>query len=212
MDKRYTVAQTVQITGVKSYVLRYWEEELDLRIGRNELGHRYYTGYDIQLFMNIQELKKRGLQLKAIKELVPQIARKAPGMSQSKVRLLEDASKDTVKDTSVQADTVSEAGQGKGQACEEQPSADPLGDSTKEPTADPVYDRMKERGSGEDSGKILEFQQILERLIRQELHTQNDGEARCRSIDAAIRRQQLARKEAAAAAEKKNKKRHKVHM
>ena len=180
MDKRYTVAQTVQITGLKPYVLRYWEEELDLRIGRNELGHRYYTGYDIQLFMNIQELKKRGLQLKAIKELVPQIARKAPGMSQSKVRLLED--------TSVQVDTDPEKDQKEGQGCEELP---------------PV---------SEDSGKILEFQQILERLIRQELHTQNDGEARCRSIDAAIRRQQLARKEAAAAIEKKNKKKHKIHM
>ncbi len=35
---------------VKSYVLRYWEDELDLHIGRNELGHRYYTGEDIQLF------------------------------------------------------------------------------------------------------------------------------------------------------------------
>ena len=176
MDKRYTVAQTVQITGLKPYVLRYWEEELDLRIGRNELGHRYYTGYDIQLFMNIQELKKRGLQLKAIKELVPQIARNAPGMSQSKVRLLED--------TSVQVYTDQE----ERQRCKELPPA------------------------SEDSGKILEFQQILERLIQQELHTQNDGEARCRSIDAAIRRQQLARKEAAVAIEKKNKKKHKIHM
>lgn len=184
MDKRYTVAQTVQITGLKPYVLRYWEEELDLRIGRNELGHRYYTGYDIQLFMNIQELKKRGLQLKAIKELVPQIARKAPGMSQSKVRLLEDTSVQVDTDP----DTDPEKDQKEGQGCEELP---------------PV---------SEDSGKILEFQQILERLIRQELHTQNDGEARCRSIDAAIRRQQLARKEAAAAIEKKNKKKHKIHM
>ena len=43
MEKRYTVRQAVTMTGVKSYVLRYWEEELDLRIGRNELGHRYYT-------------------------------------------------------------------------------------------------------------------------------------------------------------------------
>lgn len=184
MDKRYTVAQTVQITGLKPYVLRYWEEELDLRIGRNELGHRYYTGYDIQLFMNIQELKKRGLQLKAIKELVPQIARKAPGMSQSKVRLLEDTSVQVGTDP----DTDPEKDQKEGQGCEELPPA------------------------SEDSGKILEFQQILERLIRQELHTQNDGEARCRSIDAAIRRQQLARKEAAAAIEKKNKKKHKIHM
>ena len=89
MDKRYTVAQTVQITGLKPYVLRYWEEELDLRIGRNELGHRYYTGYDIQLFMNIQELKKRGLALRAIKELLPKIACTEPGDGNSKVKLLE---------------------------------------------------------------------------------------------------------------------------
>ena len=58
METRYTVRQAVEMTGVKSYVLRYWEEELELRIHRNELGHRYYTGYDIQLFMNIKELKK----------------------------------------------------------------------------------------------------------------------------------------------------------
>ena len=105
MDKRYTVAQPVQLTGLKPYVLRYCEEELDLRIGRNELGHRYYTGYDIQLFMNIQELKKRGLQLKAIKELVPQIARNAPGMSQSKVRLLEDTSVQVYTDQEKDQDT-----------------------------------------------------------------------------------------------------------
>ena len=73
METRYTVRQAVEMTGVKSYVLRYWEEELELQIHRNELGHRYYTGYDIQLFLNIKELKKRGLQLRAIKNLIPQI-------------------------------------------------------------------------------------------------------------------------------------------
>ena len=60
METRYTVRQAVEMTGVKSYVLRYWEEELELRIHRNELGHRYYTGYDIQLFMNIKELRDGG--------------------------------------------------------------------------------------------------------------------------------------------------------
>ena len=72
METRYTVRQTVEMTDVKSYVLRYWEEELELQIHRNELGHRYYTGYDIQLFLNIKELKRRGLQLRAIKKLSPQ--------------------------------------------------------------------------------------------------------------------------------------------
>ena len=89
METRYTVRQAVEMTGVKSYVLRYWEEELELRIHRNELGHRYYTGYDIQLFMNIKELKKRGLQLRAIRELIPKLARTAPGSTESRTKLLE---------------------------------------------------------------------------------------------------------------------------
>ena len=63
METRYTVRQAADMVGVKSYVLRYWEDELELRIGRNELGHRYYTGYDIQLFLNIKELKNRGLDV-----------------------------------------------------------------------------------------------------------------------------------------------------
>ena len=79
METRYTVRQTVEMTGVKSYVLRYWEEELELQIHRNELGHRYYTGYDIQLFLNIKELKRRGLQLRAIKKLIPQITASMSG-------------------------------------------------------------------------------------------------------------------------------------
>ena len=91
METRYTVRQASEMTGVKPYVMRYWEDELDLHIQRNELGHRYYTRYDIQLFLNIRELKKRGLQLRAIKDLIPQIARTAPGSSDSKIRLLEEA-------------------------------------------------------------------------------------------------------------------------
>ena len=35
MEKRYTVRQAVTLTGVKSYVLRYWEEDLELLIGRS---------------------------------------------------------------------------------------------------------------------------------------------------------------------------------
>ncbi len=90
MEQRYTVTQTAEILGVRASVLRYWEEELELRICRNEQGHRYYTGNDITLLANIKELKKRGLALRAIKELVPRIARTAPGTTASKVKLLED--------------------------------------------------------------------------------------------------------------------------
>ena len=89
METRYTVRQAADMTGVKAYVLRYWEDELGLRIQRNEMGHRYYTRYDIQLFMNIKELKNRGLQLRAIKDILPKIAQTAPGSTESKIKLLD---------------------------------------------------------------------------------------------------------------------------
>ncbi|MDY4694132.1 MAG: MerR family transcriptional regulator [Blautia sp.] len=89
MEQRYTVTQASEILGIKAYVLRYWEEELELRINRNEQGHRYYTGYDITLFANIRELKNRGLQLRAIKEVLPKISQIPPGSTQSRVKLIE---------------------------------------------------------------------------------------------------------------------------
>lgn len=89
MEQKYTVTQAAEILGVRTSVLRYWEEELQLRISRNAQGHRYYTGYDITLLANIKELKKRGLALRAIKELLPKIACIEPGHGNSKVKLLE---------------------------------------------------------------------------------------------------------------------------
>ncbi len=90
METRYTVRQAADMTGVKAYVLRYWEDELGLRIQRNEMGHRYYTRYDIQLFMNIKELKNRCWQLRAIKDILPKIAQDSSGEStESKIKLLD---------------------------------------------------------------------------------------------------------------------------
>lgn len=65
----YSVSEAVHFLGIQSHVLRYWEEELCLPIGRNEMGHRYYTRWDIQVFLSIRELKKKGYALKEIGEL-----------------------------------------------------------------------------------------------------------------------------------------------
>lgn len=67
----YSVSQAVKLLETQSHVLRYWEEELALPIKRNEMGHRYYTRWDIQVFLSIKELKKRGYSLKEIGELTP---------------------------------------------------------------------------------------------------------------------------------------------
>ena len=171
MEKRYTVRQAVTLTGVKSYVLRYWEEELELRIGRNELGHRYYTPFDIQLFLKINELKSKGLQLKA----------DTPDFSESGIRILDGEAVELedipMKKTGSEKEFMEKTESGNTEKC------------------------------GADNDKILEFQEIMERLIREEMQRKKEGEYRCRSLDEAIRRQQQARREAAASCEgKKNKK------
>lgn len=71
MEKvRYMISDAAAIVNVESHVLRYWEDELDLNIPRNEMGHRYYTKENIQEFQRIKELKEQGYQLKAIRMIV----------------------------------------------------------------------------------------------------------------------------------------------
>ncbi|MCI5621305.1 MAG: MerR family transcriptional regulator [Lachnospiraceae bacterium] len=71
MDKqRYMISDAAALVKVESHVLRYWEEELDLTIPRNEMGHRYYTKENIDQFFKIKEWKEKGYQLKAIKILI----------------------------------------------------------------------------------------------------------------------------------------------
>lgn len=74
----YMISDAAKKVDVESHVLRYWEEELALPIQRNEMGHRYYTEEDIHLFQNIKNLKDQGFQLKAIKLLLPELAKKDP--------------------------------------------------------------------------------------------------------------------------------------
>ena len=64
MGEYLLISDAAKQVKVESHVLRYWEEELHLPIKRNELGHRYYTKEDVE------RLKERGLQLKAIKMIL----------------------------------------------------------------------------------------------------------------------------------------------
>ena len=44
----YYISEAAKKVQVESHVLRYWEDELELPIMRNEMGHRYYTEQDIR--------------------------------------------------------------------------------------------------------------------------------------------------------------------
>lgn len=75
-EKRYSISEASRLLEVENHVLRYWEEELELTIPRNELGHRYYREEEIQLLSCIKELKNKGFQLKAVKEVLPDLEQK----------------------------------------------------------------------------------------------------------------------------------------
>lgn len=71
MDKvRYMISDAADMVHVETHVLRYWEEELELAIPRNEMGHRYYTRENIKEFQKIKDLKDQGYQLKAIRMIL----------------------------------------------------------------------------------------------------------------------------------------------
>ena len=74
-EVRYMISEASKRVGVESHTLRYWEEELNLPIGRNEMGHRYYKESDIRLLQASKQLKEQGFQLKAIKMLLPNLSK-----------------------------------------------------------------------------------------------------------------------------------------
>ncbi|MBR6615282.1 MAG: MerR family transcriptional regulator, partial [Lachnospiraceae bacterium] len=63
----YLISDAAKKVDAPSHVLRYWEEELEMVIPRNEMGHRYYSDVHIRIFRQVKELKEKGYQLKAIK-------------------------------------------------------------------------------------------------------------------------------------------------
>ena len=63
----YLISDAARKVDAPSHVLRYWEDELEMVIPRNEMGHRYYTDMHIRIFRQVKELKEKGYQLKAIK-------------------------------------------------------------------------------------------------------------------------------------------------
>ena len=53
----YSISEVCKLTGLKSYVLRYWETEFrELKPPKNRAGNRTYRKKDIDVINNIKEL------------------------------------------------------------------------------------------------------------------------------------------------------------
>ncbi|MCM1158257.1 MAG: helix-turn-helix domain-containing protein [Bacteroidales bacterium] len=145
-EERYLIKEAAAKVGVEAHVLRYWEEELRMDIHRNEMGHRYYTGKDIEVLSKVRDLKDKGLQLKAIRNYLEmrreQIAREnAAGTGES-------------EHTGVNADKQAESGNGK---------------NTAQAELVPVKQKLL---SNEE--KMEQFQQLMNRILSSAIQENND--------------------------------------
>ncbi|MFH1258824.1 MAG: MerR family transcriptional regulator [Elusimicrobiota bacterium] len=68
----FSIGEVTKITGVKHYILRYWESEFKLlRPIRRESGQRRYTRRDLELIIRIKEiLQQKGHTIAGAKKLI----------------------------------------------------------------------------------------------------------------------------------------------
>ena len=53
----YSISEVSDITGLKQYVLRYWETEFSqLKPNKNQAGNRIYQSHDIDVILDIKSL------------------------------------------------------------------------------------------------------------------------------------------------------------
>ena len=176
-ETRYLISEAAKITQVEAHVLRYWEEELELPIGRNEMGHRYYTEKDIQTFLNIKELKKKGLQLRAIKEEIHGNEKQGEPQTEEK----QEKKLPRVVIVKPQRFHIE-----KEEKAEDRPEREEL-----------LQEEKDTRKLCQGKTKEEKFTQIMERLIH-DIERSEKKEGRYRRLDETIRRHQLSRKMVAA--------------
>ncbi len=182
-EVHYMISEAAKRVNVETHVLRYWEEELSLSIGRTEMGHRYYTEDDIQLFCCIKELKEQGIQLKELKGLIPDMLR-----TRDKLKLQKEPKEDPTVSNSVSEEQL---------------------DMTSNASLEKIQLQIEEifQHAMLENNKILEesVSQSISQAIIKEMNylfqaQDRQEEDRYKKLDHLIRQQQTYRKESARSA------------
>lgn len=222
---RYIISDASKKIDVEPHVLRYWEEELGVKVPRNEMGHRYYREEDIELFKSIKFLKEQGFQLRAIKMVLSDV-KKIGQLDKKKMALLKDELNAQVLSMDQTASEHVEENKDsiKGQAYEAQ----------KEVLIREVCATKPEPVKNQGEPKIAQFKVIMNNIIMEALRENNAElskavssnvsesvlkemdymmrmkeereEERFKRLDDSIRSKQKARKEISATKEKRKKK------
>ena len=100
----YSISEVSEVTGLKQYVLRYWETEFpQLKPAKNRAGNRNYRSSDIDLIMEIKTLLyDRKFTIKGAKQFLKEPPKQQPAkktVSANKiVKLSNNLDLDTLKD------------------------------------------------------------------------------------------------------------------
>ena len=145
----YLISEASRLVDEESHVLRYWEEELALKIPRNDLGHRYYTEVQLDIFRTIKELKQKGYQLKEIKQWLEDMETDKPLGSEEEVPQPEEPDKPDL------GDIVFPQGL-------PLPTIPPMEEMGTEPSA---ILTGKQNNSAPESPKLQEFRQLMSEIL-----------------------------------------------
>ncbi|SFR62662.1 MerR family transcriptional regulator [Anaeromicropila populeti] len=221
---RYIISDASKKIDVEPHVLRYWEDELGIKIPRNEMGHRYYREQDIEMFKGIKLLKEQGFQLRAIKMVLSDIS-KIGQLDEKSMSMLKDelnAQVLTLEQTASEQ-VLKECLEEVGQALEEENERCYNGLSHKEEELFPpeedkmtqfkvimstlIMDALRENNK-ELSGVVgtVVSESVLKEMDYMMRMKEEREEERFKKLDEAIRSRQKSRREVAATEEKEKKK------
>ncbi len=181
-EVHFMISEAAKRVSVETHVLRYWEEELELTIGRTEVGHRYYKEEDVQLFNCIKELKEQGMLLKDLKGIIPDMLR-----TRERIRLQKEQEKQLKKQADEQiSKQIEKLTETKQEDTLDKPKLTPMQEALLE------NNKLLENSISLAVSKavITEMDFLLQAKDRQE-------EERYKKLDTLIRQQQVLRKDSA---------------
>ena len=88
----YSIGEVSEITGLKQYVLRYWESEFaQLKPSKNSAGNRNYRKADIELISEIKDLLyNRRFTIKGAKQYLKDKVKQQPAVSDEQVKHIKE--------------------------------------------------------------------------------------------------------------------------
>ena len=171
-ERSYQVQEAVRLIGVESHVLRYWEEELGITVGRTKQGYRLYSEENIRLFRQVKELKEQGIGLKAIRLL---LGGTADGGMTGRDRLMESLTQTGAAEHGERGENQQEAGGMEKDWKRVEKKTDRYdraedGQAVKEENED----HLEYEVITNESETMAEFERILKRIIREAVADQNE--------------------------------------